>query len=198
MLPSWMAAISSTTSLSTSATCERSFDRVGWSSSTTASGPRSPPPCATSNSTPDGTRSHSKPRRASGLTGSPTLASSLPSKASRRSETTYGLEARLGERAGMSHERLRGLSLVECERRRQAAVGIDLREQVVGLLLDGLDRVRARNPAQRRLLLVDDGHKSLRELRGVAALLAAHCLPGGPRLGGALGVVGDRQLGVGR
>src|SRR5881398_2616287 len=90
----------------------------------------------------------------------------------------------------MSHERLRGLSLVERERRRQAAVGIDLREQVVGLLLNGLDRFRARNPAQRRLLLVDDGHKSLRELRGVAALLAAHCLPGGPRLGGALGVVG--------
>src|SRR6266511_2453737 len=111
MLPSWMAAISSTTSLSTSATCERSFDRVGWSSSTTASGPRSPPQCATSNSTPDGTRSHSKPRRASGLTGSPTLASSLPSKASRRSETTYGLEARLGQCSGVTPEGRSGLLL---------------------------------------------------------------------------------------
>src|SRR5438093_10013933 len=106
----------------------------------------------------------------------------------------------------MSHERCMtaylsltsGLSVVEPERRRQAAVGIDLREQVVGLLLDGLDRVRAGNPAQRRLLLADDGDKSLRELHGIAALLAAHRLPGGPGLGGALGVVVDRQVGVGR
>src|SRR6266498_378762 len=106
----------------------------------------------------------------------------------------------------MSHERCvtaylpltSGVSLIERERRRQLAVDIDLREQVVGFLLDGLDSVGAGNPAQRRLLLVDDGDQSLRELRGVAALLAAHRLPGGAGLGGALGVVVDRELGVNR
>jgi hypothetical protein len=75
-------------------------------------------------------------------------------------------------------------------------VRIDLREQVVGFLPDRLDRVGAGNPAQRRLLLVDDGDQSLCELRGVAALLSADGLLGGPSLGGALGVVVDRQLGV--
>jgi hypothetical protein len=39
----------------------------------------------------------------------------------------------------------------------------------------------------------DDGDQSLRELRRVAALLAAHRFAGGARLGGALGVVVDRQ-----
>src|SRR3954453_13513402 len=91
-----------------------------------------------------------------------------------------------------------GLSLVERERRRKVAVGINLREQLVGLLLDGLDRVGASNPAQRWPFLVDDRDPSLGELRGITALLAAHRLPGGAGLGGPLGVVVDRQLGVGR
>ena len=39
--------------------------------------------------------------------------------------------------------------LVDGERRRQAAVGIDLGEQLVCLLLDRRDRVGARDPAQR-------------------------------------------------
>jgi hypothetical protein len=43
------------------------------------------------------------------------------------------------------------LGLVDRERRREGAVGIDLREEFVGLLLDGRDRVGACNPAQRRL-----------------------------------------------
>jgi hypothetical protein len=51
----------------------------------------------------------------------------------------------------MSHERYvpaylpltSGLSLVERERRRQVAVGIDLREQLIGPLLDGLVGVAA-------------------------------------------------------
>ena len=64
------------------------------------------------------------------------------------------------------------LVLVDGERRREVAVGIDLREKVVGLLLDGLDRVGSCNPAQRRLLLVNDGDQSFGELRGVAP-----CLP---------------------
>src|SRR5438105_4970548 len=89
------------------------------------------------------------------------------------------------------------LELVDRERRRQVTVGVDLIEQLVGLPLDGLDRVGARNPAQRRLLLVDEGDQSLREFRGVAALLATHRLPGGPSLRGPFGVVLDRQLGVG-
>jgi hypothetical protein len=54
----------------------------------------------------------------------------------------------------MSHERYvpaylpltSGLSLVERERRRQVAVRIDLREQLLGLLLEGSDRVGASNP----------------------------------------------------
>ena len=92
---------------------------------------------------------------------------------------------------------VRRLGLVDRERRRQVAVGIDLREQLLGLLLDGCDGVGAGNPAQRRLLLVDDGDQGLRELGGIVGLLAAHRLPGGPGLGGALGVVVDRQVGVG-
>ena len=90
-----------------------------------------------------------------------------------------------------------GLSLVERERRRQVAVGIDLREQLVGLLLDGCNCISACNPMQGRLLLVDDGHEGLRELGGIVCLFAAHRFPRGPGLGGALGVVVDRQVGVG-
>ena len=55
-------------------------------------------------------------------------------------------------------------------------------------------------PATQRsggVLLVDDREQSLGELGGIVCLLAAHRLPGRPRLGGALGVVVDRQLGVG-
>jgi hypothetical protein len=66
-----------------------------------------------------------------------------------------------------------------------------------GLLLDGSDRVGAGNPAQRRLLLVDDGYQSLRQLGRVVGLLPAQRFPGGPGLGSALGVVVDRQVGVG-
>ena len=63
--------------------------------------------------------------------------------------------------------------LVDRQRRGQLAVGVDLRKQVLGLRLDGLDRVSACNPPQRWLLLVEDGDQSLRELRRIAALLAA-------------------------
>jgi uncharacterized protein YndB with AHSA1/START domain len=49
------------------------------------------------------------------------------------------------------------LELVDRERRREVAIGIDLREEFVGLLLDSRDRVGACNPAQRGLLLSDDG-----------------------------------------
>jgi len=45
--------------------------------------------------------------------------------------------------------------------------------------------------------LVDDGHEGLRELGGIVCLFAAHRFPRGPGLGGALGVVVDRQVGVG-
>src|SRR3954451_13814767 len=102
-----------------------------------------------------------------------------------------GSRSRLVQRSGMTPE------LVDPERRGQIAVGIDLCEQILGLLLDCCERVRARNPAQGWTLLVDDGDESLRELRRVAALLAAHGLPGGPGLSGALRVVVDRQVGIG-
>ena len=66
------------------------------------------------------------------------------------------------------------LSLVYGERPRQVAVGVDLREQLLCLLLDGLDR--ARNPAQRRPLLVDDRGQSLASLAGSPPCLPAHRL----------------------
>lgn len=67
--------------------------------------------------------------------------------------------------------------LVDRKRRGQVAVGIDLGEQFVGLLLDGRNSVGARNPAHGWMLLVDDGEQSVRELGGVAAclpLMASH------------------------
>ncbi len=61
--------------------------------------------------------------------------------------------------------------LVDCERRRQVAVGVDLGEQLICLLLDRRDRIGARDPAQRRVV-VDEGDESVRELRG-----SPPCLP---------------------
>jgi hypothetical protein len=65
--------------------------------------------------------------------------------------------SRLGQHPGMSHGALCAClptSHVRLEPRRAratkaVAVGIDLREQVVGLLLDGLDRVSARGSPRR-------------------------------------------------
>jgi hypothetical protein len=51
-------------------------------------------------------------------------------------------------------------------------VGVDLREQLCGLPLDGLDRVSAGNEPQRRGILGGDRHQSVSELGWVAALLA--------------------------
>ena len=44
---------------------------------------------------------------------------------------------------------------------------------------------------------IDDREQRPRELRGIVGLLAAHRLPGWPGLRGALGIVLDRQVGVG-
>jgi len=49
------------------------------------------------------------------------------------------------------------LELVDGKRRRQVAIGVDLREEFVGFLLNDCDRVCPGNPAQRWRLLIEDG-----------------------------------------
>src|SRR3954467_3813855 len=78
----------------------------------------------------------------------------------------------------------------------QRAVGVDLGEQLTGLAFDGLDGIAAGDPSCRRVFDVSERHSPPSELRGIAALLAAHagpCLDGGC---GGVAVVLDRGLGV--
>src|SRR3990170_4205865 len=70
-----------------------------------------------------------------------------------------------------------GLGLVERQRRRQLAVGVDLLLAFGELLLGLRERVGAGDEPERRLLLVGGGQQRLGELGGVAALLAVHALP---------------------
>src|SRR5215212_3462745 len=91
---------------------------------------------------------------------------------------------------------LRSSRLLNSKRSGQLTVGVGLGQQVVGLLLDGGDRVGAGREAQRRLLLTREPDQRLGELGGVASLLAVHAVPDGYGLLGALGVVLDRGLGV--
>ena len=51
-------------------------------------------------------------------------------------------------------------------------MGLDLREQVLGLPLDGLDRVSASDEPQRRGMLIGDRHQSLASFAG-----SPPCLP---------------------
>src|SRR5689334_13937666 len=102
--------------------------------------------------------------------------------------STVGGGSRLGSGVGGD--------VVVGQRRGQVTVGVGLGEQLVGLLLEGGDGVGAGRPAQRRLVGVGKPDQRAGELGGVAALLAAHGLPGGDGLPGALGVVVDRGLGV--
>ena len=65
-------------------------------------------------------------------------------------------------------------------------------------MLDGCDGVGSCDPAPRRVLLDGERDEGGGELGGVAGLVAVHAVPGGDGVGGALGVVVDRGLGVGR
>src|SRR4051794_23487069 len=73
----------------------------------------------------------------------------------------------------------------------EVAVGVDLGEQVLRLLLDTGDGVRTGDPAHRGLRRGREADEGGGELGGVTALLAVHAVPGGDGLLGALGVVGD-------
>jgi transcriptional regulator with XRE-family HTH domain len=83
--------------------------------------------------------------------------------------------------------------LVECERRGEVAVGVDLLPAFGELLLGLRERVGAGDEPERRLLFVGDGQQRLGELGGVAALPAVHALPELALGGVALGVVLDRR-----
>jgi hypothetical protein len=63
--------------------------------------------------------------------------------------------------------------------------------------VDRADGVGAGDPAQRRMLLVDDFEQSLGELGGIVICLLLIDSQAGRVWGGPLGVVVDRQLGVG-
>jgi hypothetical protein len=52
------------------------------------------------------------------------------------------------------------------ERRGQVTVGVDLGQEVLGLLLDGLDGVGAGDPAQRRLVPARELDQGVGELGG--------------------------------
>jgi transcriptional regulator with XRE-family HTH domain len=73
-------------------------------------------------------------------------------------------------------------------------VGLDLREQQVGLLLDAGDNIRTGDEAQRGLVHRGDGDQGGAELGGVAGLQTVHAFPAGDGLLGALGVVLDDQF----
>src|SRR6266700_3897665 len=81
-----------------------------------------------------------------------------------------------------------GLGAVVGEVAGQLPVGVDLGEEVVGLLLNRCDRVGSCDPARRRVLLPGEFYEGGGELGGVAGLLAVHGLPGRDGLRGALGV----------
>ena len=87
----------------------------------------------------------------------------------------------------MTATRRHRCDLVERERRRQLAVGVDLLLAFGELVLGLRERVGAGDEPERRLLLVGDGQQRLGELGGVAALLAVHAVPelalGGVALG---------------
>jgi hypothetical protein len=95
-----------------------------------------------------------------------------------------------------SSPRRRGLDLVERERRREVAEGVDLCLELADLLLGQRDCVGAGDEAARRLLLAGDGQQRLGELGRVAGLPAVLALPELALAGVALGVVLDRRLGV--
>jgi hypothetical protein len=88
-----------------------------------------------------------------------------------------------------------GLELVESERGREVAEGVDLLLQRDDLPLGRADRVGTGDEAARRLLLVGDGQQCLGELGRVAPLLAVLRLPRLALGGVALGVVVDGGLG---
>src|SRR5881392_3358525 len=66
-------------------------------------------------------------------------------------------------------------------------MGVGLVEQILGLLLEGLDRVGAGGPPPRRFGLPRKLDKCLGELAGVTALQAGHFLPVSRVLGGRKG-----------
>src|SRR6266446_3270408 len=89
--------------------------------------------------------------------------------------------------------RARGWLPVESKRSREVAVGIDLRLEIGDLLLGGGDGIGPGDEAARWLRVARDRDQCLGELRWVAALLAALCLPPLQLLRGAVRVVLDRR-----
>jgi len=90
------------------------------------------------------------------------------------------------------------LGVVERERRRQVAVGVDLRLEIGDLLFGYGDGIGAGDEAARRRLLARDHDERLRELGWVAGLLAVHDLVPLHPLRMTVCVVHDGRLGVGR
>ena len=86
---------------------------------------------------------------------------------------------------------------VVCQRRRQVAVGVDLRLEIGDLLLGRGDGIGSRDETARRVLFARDRDQRLGQLRRVAGLLAV--LGGPPRLlrRRALRVIRDRRLSKG-
>jgi len=89
-----------------------------------------------------------------------------------------------------------GRGLVDRQRRRQLAEGVDLLLERGDLLLGRLDRVGAGDEPERRPLLIGDGQQRLGELGRVALLLAVLALPELALGGTAVGVVGHGRRGV--
>ena len=94
--------------------------------------------------------------------------------------------------------RVRPGLLVECERRRQLPVRLNLRLQIGDLLLGAGNGIGTGDEAARRRVLVGNGNECARELRGVAGLPPVLRFPILDQRPSALVIVGDRRLGVGR
>jgi hypothetical protein len=92
----------------------------------------------------------------------------------------------------------RQLGVVVGEVAGKFAVGVDLGEEVPGLLLDGGDRVGSCDPPPRRVFLLGRYNEGSGDLRGVACRTPIHAVPSGDGLLRTLRVVVDRGLGIPR
>ena len=85
---------------------------------------------------------------------------------------------------------------IECERRREVPVRLDLRFEIGDLLLCSGNGIGAGNEASRWRLLTGNRDERSRELRGVAGLLSVLGFPIFEQRSSALVVVRDGRLGV--